>query len=218
MPWAGMQLRANLCLMYCRYLGVVFFFRCTFSNCELHHIRELTFKNHHSIQLVFSNFYLGIAIGALEYAANYTISHTRAWPFGGDVKESPTEEFYILERYGNFFAHLRAAEALADRAGDQVAALFARHGSDHIKLSGEERGEIAEWVASVKVVTTDVGLRVTSGIFEVTGSRATSLKVGLDRYWRNLRTHTLHDPVAYKNRELGRYVLLGEIPQPTWYT
>jgi alkylation response protein AidB-like acyl-CoA dehydrogenase len=99
-----------------------------------------------------------------------------------------------------------------------VANLFARHGSDHTKLSAEERGEVAEWVASVKVVTTDVGLRVTSGVFEVTGSRATSLKVGLDRYWRDLRTHTLHDPVAYKNRELGRYVLLGEIPQPTWYT
>jgi lysozyme family protein len=32
----------------------------------------------------------------------------RAWPFGGDNKESATDEFYILERYGNFFAHLRA--------------------------------------------------------------------------------------------------------------
>lgn len=167
---------------------------------------------------MFSNFYLGIAIGALEYASKYTTANTRAWPFGGDTKESPTEEFYILERYGNFFAHLRAAEALADRAGDHLAAAFARHGSDHSKLTAEERGEIAEWVASVKVVTTDVGLRVTSGVFEVTGSRATSLKVGLDRYWRDLRTHTLHDPVAYKNRELGRYVLVGEVPQPTWYT
>ncbi|KAH8700113.1 thermophilic desulfurizing enzyme family protein [Talaromyces proteolyticus] len=171
-----------------------------------------------AIQLVFSNFYLGIAIGALEYASKYTTSNTRAWPFGGDVKQSPTEEFYILERYGNFFAHLRAAEALADRAGDNITALFARYGNDHAKLTAEERGEVSEWVASVKVVTIDIGLRVTSGVFEVTGSRATSLKVGLDRFWRDLRTHTLHDPVAYKNRELGRYVLLGEIPQPTWYT
>ncbi|CRG92407.1 hypothetical protein PISL3812_09466 [Talaromyces islandicus] len=171
-----------------------------------------------TIQLVFGNFYIGIAIGALEYASKYTVANTRAWPFGGDSKQSPTEEFYILERYGNFFAHLRAAEALVDRAGDQLAAAFARHGSDHTKLTAEERGDVAEWVASVKVVATDVGLRVTSGVFEVTGSRATSLKVGLDRYWRDLRTHTLHDPVAYKNRELGRYVLLGEIPQPTWYT
>lgn len=37
------------------------------------------------IQLVFSNFYLGIALGALQYASKYTVSSTRAWPFGGDV-------------------------------------------------------------------------------------------------------------------------------------
>lgn len=38
-----------------------------------------------AIQLVFSNFYLGIALGAQRYAAKYTLSGTRAWPFGGDV-------------------------------------------------------------------------------------------------------------------------------------
>ncbi|KAJ5734225.1 hypothetical protein N7493_003011 [Penicillium malachiteum] len=171
-----------------------------------------------TIQLVFSNFYLGIAIGALEFASKYTTHGTRAWPFGGDNKESATDEFYILERYGNFFAHLRATEALADRAGEQISALYIKYGSNRSALTAEERGEVAEWVASVKVVTTDVGLRVTSGVFEVTGARATALKVGLDRFWRDIRTHTLHDPVAYKNRELGRFALLHEYPEPSWYT
>ena len=73
-------------------------------------------------------------------------------------------------------------------------------------------------MASVKVVTTDVGLRVTAGVFEVTGARATASKVGLDRFWRDIRVHSLHDPVAYKNREVGRYALLNEVPEPTWYT
>ncbi|OGE54632.1 hypothetical protein PENARI_c005G02758 [Penicillium arizonense] len=171
-----------------------------------------------TIQLVFSNFYLGIALGSLEFASKYTTTATRAWPFGGDNKESATDEFYILERYGNFFAHLRAAEALADRAGDQISGLYARYSSDKAVLTPRERGEVAEWVASVKIVTTDVGLRVTSGVFEVTGSRATASKVGLDRFWRDIRVHTLHDPVAYKNREVGRYALLNEVPEPSWYT
>jgi hypothetical protein len=26
-----------------------------------------------------------------------------------------------------------------------------------------------------------------------------------------VRTHTLHDPVAYKNRELGEYLLLDKV-------
>ncbi|KAL3476898.1 acyl-CoA dehydrogenase/oxidase [Aspergillus californicus] len=172
-----------------------------------------------TIQLVFSNFYLGIAIGALEFSAKYTTKHTRPWPFTTEhPKESATDEFYILERYGNFFAHLRAAESLADTAGSRLSALYEKHSSNRAALSAEERGDIAEWVASVKVVTTDVGLRVTAGVFEVTGARATALGVGLDRFWRDIRTHTLHDPVAYKNRELGRFVLLGEVPVPSWYT
>jgi hypothetical protein len=170
-----------------------------------------------TIQLVFSNFYLGIAQGSLDFASKYTNTSTRAWPYGGDNKSSPTEEFYILERYGNFFAHLRAAETLADRAGKEISDLYLKHGEKRT-VSERERGEAAEWVASAKVVTTDTSLRVTAGVFEVTGSRATGRKVGLDRFWRDVRTHTLHDPVAYKNRELGEFVLLDKIPEPTWYT
>ncbi|KAK0649620.1 acyl-CoA dehydrogenase/oxidase [Cercophora newfieldiana] len=171
-----------------------------------------------TIQLVFINFYLGISLGALDFAKSYTVKNTRAWPFGGDNKDAATDEFYILSTYGNFLAHLRAAETLVDRAGDEADKLYSKYGVDRAGLTARERGEWAEWVASAKVVTTDTGLRVTAGVFEVTGSRATASKVGLDRFWRDLRTHTLHDPVAYKNRELGRYLLLDEVPQPTWYT
>ncbi|CAI6317763.1 unnamed protein product [Periconia digitata] len=174
-----------------------------------------------TIQLVFSNFYLGIALGAIDYATKYTNKNTRAWPYGGDNKEKATDEFYILSTYGNFHAHLRAAITLADRSGEQVSAIYAKYAGEtatRAKLTARERGELAEWVASTKVVTTDTGLRVTSGVFEVTGAKATGLKVGLDRFYRDIRTHTLHDPVAYKNRELGRFQLLDEIPEPTWYT
>jgi len=190
-----------------------------------------------TIQLVFSNFYLGIALGAQDAASKYTVKNTRAWPYGGDVsskllcdlawakviqnKERAIDEFYILSTYGNFHAHLRAAIALANQSGLQVNDIYSKYGGDiatRAKLTPRERGELAEWVASTKVVTTDTGLRVTAGVFEVTGAKATSLSVGLDRYWRDIRTHSLHDPVAYKNRELGRYELLDEVPEPTWYT
>ncbi|KAK5999088.1 DBT sulfur dioxygenase [Cladobotryum mycophilum] len=172
------------------------------------------------IQLVFSNFYIGIAWGAMDFASAYTNKSTRAWPFGGDNKEKAQDEFYILSAYGNFLAHLRAATALADKAAAEFDSIFIK--SDDLasrsKVTAEARGEVCEWIASVKVVATDTGLRVTSGLFEVTGARSTATKVGLDRFWRDIRTHTLHDPVAYKNRELGRYQLLGEHPEPSWYT
>ena len=68
------------------------------------------------------------------------------------------------------------------------------------------------------VVATDVALDVTNTIFEVTGARATNNTVGLDRFWRNVRTHTLHDPVDYKKVEVGANYLLGEVQPISLYT
>ena len=168
-----------------------------------------------TIQLVFTNLYLGIAQGALETAAAYTRSTTRPWPYGGDDKDSAVDEWYVLEAYGDLQSKLWAVEALVDRAGERVSAVL--HG-DREAVTARRRGELAVLVAAAKQRAIDTGLEVSSRIFEVTGARATASSVGLDRFWRNLRTHSLHDPVAYKRREVGRYVLLDEIPEPTWYT
>ena len=54
-------------------------------------------------------------------------------------------------------------------------------------------------------------------LFEVTGARGTAAPLGLDRYWRNIRTHSLHDPLDYKLAVLGRWVLNGQLPEPTLY-
>lgn len=72
--------------------------------------------------------------------------------------------------------------------------------------------------STTKARATDVALEVTSRIFEVTGARSTTAALGLDRHWGNVRTHTLHDPVADKRREVGAFLLRDEIPEPTWYS
>ena len=112
---------------------------------------------------------------------------------------------------------MRAAEALADVAGGKISDIYKYHSAKR-DITAADRGEVAEWVASVKVVANDVALKITGGVFEVTGARSTASKLGLDRFWRDVRTHTLHDPVAYKEMELGRYLLQGIVPEPTWYT
>ncbi|MCU1686130.1 MAG: hypothetical protein JWQ81_6869 [Amycolatopsis sp.] len=179
--------------------------------------RPLTYNtlNVPAIQLVFANFYLGIAQGALETALTYTKDNTRAWPYGGDNKEHATEEWYILDAYGDLQAKLWAAEALVDKAGAAISAVL--H-APREELTPEARGEVSVLIAAAKQRIVETGLEIGTKIFELTGARASASKYGLDRFWRNLRTHSLHDPVAYKRREVGAYALLGELPEPTWYT
>lgn len=168
-----------------------------------------------AIQLVFANFYLGIAEGALETASAYTRERTRPWPYGGDDKQRATEEWYVLEGYGTLQSKLWADEALLDAVGAEISAVL--H-APREELTERRRGEIAVRIAAGKLRIVDDGLEVASKIFELTGARATSNAVGLDIFWRNLRTHSLHDPIAYKKREVGEYVLLSQVPVPTWYT
>jgi alkylation response protein AidB-like acyl-CoA dehydrogenase len=167
-----------------------------------------------AIQLVFTSFYLGIARGGLQTALEYTRTRTRPWPYGGDDRARAADEPYVLDTYGDLQSKLWAAEALADRAGEILSGLHRDPGG----LTPRVRGEIAVLVAAAKQRAIDVGLEIGTRVFEVTGARATANEVGLDLFWRNVRTHSLHDPVAYKRREVGVFALLDEVPEPTWYT
>jgi hypothetical protein len=50
------------------------------------------------------------------------------------------------------------------------------------------------------------------------GARATKAKDRFDRFWRNLRTLTLHDPVDYKVRDVGLWALNDQAPKPGFYS
>ena len=85
-------------------------------------------------------------------------------------------------------------------------------------VTAEERGRVAVAGAQAKVLAHRAALSVGAELFDVTGASSTHNRHGLDRHWRNARVHTLHDPVAYKIRDLGRYALLDQLPEPTPYS
>jgi alkylation response protein AidB-like acyl-CoA dehydrogenase len=128
--------------------------------------------------------------------------------------ERPSDDPYVLHHAGEFWVALAGARALADAAARQLDEAWGRGDA----LTAAERADTALGIGTAKVAATRAGLAVASGIFEITGARATAERAGLDRFWRNLRTHTLHDPVDYRLRELGRWVLTGAPPRPSFYS
>jgi alkylation response protein AidB-like acyl-CoA dehydrogenase len=162
-------------------------------------------------QLILVNLYLGIARGALDAALDHTRTAARPWPWSG--VQAAVDDPYLLQRYAEFWVDLKAASRLADDAAVHFDRLWQRAED----ITAAERGALAIDVSEAKILATRVGLDITNGIFEQMGARATSAKLGFDRYWRNLRTHTLHDPVDYKKRDLGRWLVTGEVPAPSFY-
>lgn len=163
-------------------------------------------------QLILVNLYLGIATGAFEEARRYTRLSARPW-FASGVERS-SDDPYIQHRYAELWLLVRPAAALADFASARLDAAFERGAA----LTAAERGEVAIAVAEAKVLAHRAAIEIGSQLFELTGARSTSTRHGLDRYWRNARVHTLHDPIDYKLRDIGRYLLDARVPEPTPYS
>jgi alkylation response protein AidB-like acyl-CoA dehydrogenase len=164
------------------------------------------------IQLAFANLYLGIAQGALEQARDLTRARKNAWFLSS--ADLYRNDPFVLRVFGEFVARVDAVEALADRIGrrfDSVVAL-----GDAVAF--DTRGALEVDIAKVKIVSTEVGIEVANRVFEVTGSSSAKSSVGLDLYWRNIRTHSLHDPVDYKKLEVGAHFLNGEFQPISLYT
>jgi alkylation response protein AidB-like acyl-CoA dehydrogenase len=164
------------------------------------------------VQLLFGNIYLAIAQGALEQARTLTLARSNSWFLSGVERyaEDPT----VHRLFGELVAKTAAVEALADRLNarfDEAVALGDA-------TTSADRAAIELEVAALKVVSTEVGLEVTSRVFEATGASATKNSIGLDLFWRNLRTHSLHDPVDYKKIEVGAHFLNGTVQPISLYT
>lgn len=164
-----------------------------------------------SFQLTFVHLLLGTAEGALLAARDYTRGRTRAW-IHASVDEA-TEDPHILATYGELVSGVQALGALGERA-ERATTWALERGPE---LTAGERAEAATLGAAAKVVATQVALDTTSRVFETTGARSAKRATGLDRFWRNARTETLHSPVAYKREEVGRFFLNGTLATPSDY-
>lgn len=159
-------------------------------------------------QSVLLNVFVGSAQGALIAARDYTVTKSRPWIYSG--VERHIDDPWIKRQYGELWTKVQAATALADRAADAIDAAYARGQA----LTAKERGQTAIAVASANVLAGKVALEVTSEIFEVMGARSAVRAHGFDRFWRNVRIHTLHNPAEYKTRNVGAWFLTGDYPEP----
>ncbi|MEH2549842.1 alkylation response protein AidB-like acyl-CoA dehydrogenase [Bradyrhizobium sp. AZCC 2262] len=195
--------------------------RVTYSNVRIHRDEVFDFKPNEvkpyqtltpfQQQSVLLNVFVGSAQGALIAAREYTNEKSRPWIHSGVDKH--TDDPWVKRVYGDLYVKTQAATLLADQAAQALDDVWAR-GHD---LTEEERGQAAVKIASANVFAGNVALEVTSQIFEVMGARSATNENGFDRFWRNVRIHTLHNPAEYKTRNVGNWFLTGGYPEPATF-
>ncbi|WP_210270229.1 SfnB family sulfur acquisition oxidoreductase [Aureimonas sp. ME7] len=148
---------------------------------------------------------IDLGIGRAAYADTLRFVRTRARPWIDVAIERASDDPLTLREIGETAVRLRAAEALLARAGRTVDA--ARDAPDEASVAA---ASIA--VAQARILCDRAGLRAATKLFELGGASSTFAADGFDRHWRNVRTHTTHDPLRWKYQIVGRYALTGERP------
>lgn len=145
----------------------------------------------------------GIAEAALAETIRFVREHTRPWRDSG--LDRAADDPYIVSAIGEMKIGTDASRALLHRAG-----LFVDEAKDRPSADTVAAASIA--VAEAKAASTEAALLVSSKLIELAGSSATLGEHGLDRFWRNARTHAVHDPIRWKYHHIGNYWLNGTAP------
>lgn len=173
-------------------------------------------------QLLHAAIDVGIARGALDAAVQFVRTSSRPW-FEAGVTRAVDDDL-LVQRFGELALEVITAEATLAAAGRAVDAA-----TGYPADSAGAQGDASIWgdasiegavtpaaasiaVAAAKVAGDRASNTVSAALFEVGGTRSAVGGAGLDRFWRNARTHTLHDPVRWKVQHVGRWVLRGEDP------
>ncbi|MBC3435856.1 acyl-CoA dehydrogenase family protein [Pseudomonas sp. BW16M2] len=146
----------------------------------------------------------GIAAGALQAAVDYLREHARAWVESG--VERASDEPHIIRQVGEYAVALRGAESVLREA----ARVFDAHESDPADKALED--ELILSVATARAHADGAALKIASDLFSLLGASASLSKWNLDRFWRDARVHTTHDPIRWRLHNVGNYYLNGVDP------
>jgi len=145
-------------------------------------------------QLIHAAIETGGASGALQAASRILADADSPW--GAD-----------LARLGEYAVRIRAARALTLRAARQVDAVLT---GATPSVESACRAFIA--TDEAKSLVYELAPAITNEIAHFRVPSASEERRGLDRLWRNVRTHSLHDPVRWRQFYVGDFHLNANLP------
>lgn len=141
----------------------------------------------------------GIGEGALDAAVAYVRELDRpSLPVFGTARDDIT----LHRRIGEAACGLAASRALVLQVASAISTFSPPADPLDVVMDGIQ----------ARVAATRTTLETAQGIFELTGARSAANRHGLDRFWRNARTLSTHDPLDASTALVGKQILKGELP------
>ncbi|MBB3810454.1 acyl-CoA dehydrogenase family protein [Pseudochelatococcus contaminans] len=123
------------------------------------------------------------------------------------VAERPADDPLLQQTVGRLASVAYVAEAAVLRAAEALGDAFASASAGKADVALFE--EAALRAAKAKIVIDELALSAATQLFDVGGASAATQSKSLDRHWRNIRTISSHNPLAYKARAIGNHVVNG---------
>jgi alkylation response protein AidB-like acyl-CoA dehydrogenase len=156
----------------------------------------------------------GIARAIERDAAAEVRSRKRIYSHGNAPHVS--QDVQIQQVVGEIAAWAYAAEAVALKATEPAQRAYEARFADDPEA--EKRFNVEAEIESAKgqIVVSELALRAATHLFDALGASATSESKSLDRHWRNARTVASHNPIVYKAKAVGDWVINANEPVYGW--
>lgn len=165
-------------------------------------------------QLVLLTVLAGIAAAAERELAVELRGRTRVYSNGNapTARQDPQN----LAIAGEVSSVAFAARALVRDVAEALQGAYETAG-DRDSEADRAANVLAEMrSAQAQVVLSSLVPHAATILFNALGASGTSRAKGLDAHWRNARTVASHNPVIYKARIVGDWVVNGVVPNPVW--
>lgn len=129
----------------------------------------------------------------------------RSRPRLGAPVASAADDPLMLARLGELAVQIAGLEAL-------LAAVGGLHDAARADPTDTLIAEAGVAAGGVKALAEEIGLAAASELFALTGSATTDAALGMDRHWRNIRTHSVHDANQWRYAQVGGWRVNGTAP------
>ena len=188
----------------------------TLKNVSIQRDHILPFENRFKYQTAFYQVVhlatlAGIAQSAVQTFSQEVRERTRIFSHGN--AELVRNDAQILQVIGKASAQAYAAQSISLSAADALDQAYIAHFENDANLELKQN-DAAELVSSQgQVVIADLVLNLTTELFNALGASASSTDKQLDRFWRNARVVSSHNPLIYKQKVIGDWVV-NQAPLP----